>query len=199
MNAIEYLEAAKIEEVASQYRERGYEVKVSPTELRSAYDLVATRGDQRIAIEVKARSNLRENAAQIKRLREQALEQGFDEFRLVVVNPPREVSVEIEGLGRLILEYLLNNVPQNLDQLSSRTLISGVNNVEIRSIEVTAEGIRVVADGTVDVELDASTEQELDGLGWSTDFPISFDLGLDHQLRISRVNELEVDTSSFYE
>jgi Holliday junction resolvase len=197
MNAVQYLEAAKVEEIASQYQREGYEVLVAPVH-DYGYDLIATRGNRRLAIQVKARSELRKGADEIRRLREQASRQGFDEFRLVVVNPPREVSVEIAGLDRELFDYLANNLPANLEQLSSGTRIENVVDVDIDSVEVTTEGIKVVGSGTVEVELAYGSDTGQEGYSWSTNFPLSFDIELNHNLYIQRVNDMDVDTSSFY-
>src|SRR5207249_642655 len=86
MTSIEYLQTAKIEELASQLRTEGYRVAIGLPGEDNGYDLVAERGRQKLAFEVKARSNLQSFAEEIGRLRKQAREQGYD-FRLVVVNP----------------------------------------------------------------------------------------------------------------
>jgi hypothetical protein len=198
MNAVQYLEAAKVEEVASQYQREGYEVLVAPVH-DYGYDLIAMRGNRRLAIEVKVRSELRKDAEQIRHLREQAQQQGFDEFRLVVVNPPREVAVEIEGLDEKLWDYLVNHISSDLDELSSGTRIVNVIDVDIDSIDVTVNGIRVTGSGIVEVELEYGGGEERDGLTWSTSFPLTFDVELDHTLDIADVYEMKVDTASFYE
>ena len=57
------------------------------------FDLVAVKGHRRIAYEVKVRQTLGVAAEQIASLRARARREGFDEFRLVVVNEPREIVV----------------------------------------------------------------------------------------------------------
>jgi hypothetical protein len=196
MNATDYLEAAKIEEIASQLRGQGFEVRTGDAD--TGYDLIATRAGERIAMQVKARSELGDSADQIARLREQARRDGYD-FRLVVVNPPRERAVEVEGLMQRLDEYLTENPPPELERLSSHTRMSGVSDLEIDSLEVTREGVHVTGNGVVDVELEYSGGEAKDGVTSGADFPFSFDVLLDQELHIRRVNTLTVDTSSFYE
>ena len=73
--------------LAAELEAAGYNVTRAALADESGYDLVAAKDNQRIAIEVKARSALRESADAIHRLREQARQHGYSEFRLVVVNP----------------------------------------------------------------------------------------------------------------
>ncbi len=57
------------------------------------------------------------------------------------------------------------------------------------------KGIRVAGSGTVEVEsIPVETKSLSD---WSTDLPFTFDIQLNHGLRIDEVHFLRVDTSSF--
>ena len=96
--------AVTLVEVASQLRGEGYEVTISPTGADEGYDIVASKGDKKLAVEVKVNSQLRDSAASIKTLRRRAIEHGYDEFRLVVVNPPREVKISIEKLEEELVD-----------------------------------------------------------------------------------------------
>lgn len=197
--AAEYLEAAKIEEVAKDLEAAGYTVVRHVHEGDIVYDLVAAKDDRKVVYEVQAGSQLGKSAGTIRRLREQARERGYDEFRLVVVNPPRERVVEIPGLDGIFFDHMVNNIPQELDMLSSHTLLEGVSQLDINAITVEAAGIRVVGSGVVDVELEYGGGREPDGLSWETDFPFAFDVLLNHALEVEEVYELRIDTSSFYE
>src|SRR2546423_15676174 len=95
--SIDYLEAAKLEEITSQFRNEGYNVTLNPGGDDQGYDLIAEKNGAKVAVEVKFNARLRESAETIKALRRRALEGGFDEFRLVVVSPPHETDVYVEG------------------------------------------------------------------------------------------------------
>jgi hypothetical protein len=202
--SVQYLEAAKIEEVALQLRNEGYDVTVSPRGSDEGYDLVARIGNKKLAVEVKASSHLQESAEMIKRLRKRAFEHGYDEFRLVVVNPPQEIKVSIEGLERELERYLTLTPPPEVNQLPGR--VCGVGGIRFETIDVTSAGIRIVGSGIVEVRLEeepflsagfppVSQERE-EGI---TDFPFQFDVILGHNLSIATAQEVEVDTSSFYD
>lgn len=195
----QYLEAAKVEEVVGELEAAGYAVTREVRDGNMRYDLVATKDGRKIAIEVKAQSVLRESAGKIRELREWARAHGYDRFRLVVVNPPRERIVEIPALEGTLFAYLADHFPAELDGLSSHTSLNGVSQVDVDSIEVTEAGSHITGSGIVEVTLEYGGGKPPDGVSWEADIPFNFDLLLDPQLRIAEVNELEVDTSEFYE
>ena len=191
------LEYLKIKEVASQLRADGYSVTESPSGIDDGFDIVATKDDKKLAVEVKTSSRLQASAETIKNLRKRALEQGFDEFRLIIVNPPREVTVSIEGLEEKLLMFLSENFPDALDELSSHTILQDVNDINIDSIQVTTDGVQVIGNGVVDVELNYGNNSEGISSNWS--FPFSFDVTLDHELEISSNPKIAIDKSSWDE
>jgi hypothetical protein len=85
---LEYLYAAKIDELASQLRREGYEVTARPTGEDQGYDLVARKDNRKMAIEVKTIGDLKGSFTETRNLRKRAHEQGFDDFRLIIVSPP---------------------------------------------------------------------------------------------------------------
>src|SRR3954447_9971600 len=110
----ELLEAEKIEELADQLRADGYDVQTSK-QGDPGFDIIAKRGGEVIVFEVKARSRLESAVPSINQLRQRAAEEGYSGFRLVVVNPPREIQVEIDGLQDLLQHQLAEDPPQDLD------------------------------------------------------------------------------------
>ncbi|HEX5506261.1 MAG TPA: hypothetical protein VFW96_26835 [Thermomicrobiales bacterium] len=195
----QYLEAAKVEEVAGELEAAGYTVTRGVRDGNLVYDLVAARDGRKIAIEVQAQSALRESVGKIRELRAWAREHGYDEFRLVVVNPPRERIVAIPALKEALCTYLSDNFPAALDGLSSHTSLNRVSGVDVASVEITEAGSHVTGSGVAEVMLQYGGGTPSDGVSGEADVPFSFDLLLDPQLRIAEVYALEVDTSEFHE
>jgi hypothetical protein len=194
-----YLEAAKVEELARELRAAGYRVTTDLKDGDAVYDLVASNGERTFAVEVKARSALQGAAKQIRTLRERAKINGFDDFRLVIVNPPRERAVEVEGLDTLLFEHLTKYPPGELQGLSAHTRVDGVGQLDIGAIKVARGSIRVGGTGVVAVALENRGGEARKGAGWDTEFPIDFDLLLNPQGQIEEVYELTVDTAGFQE
>jgi len=191
-----YLEAAKAEQLERELTAQGYVTERAKRMNGSIYDLVAERGDERIAIEVKAQSRLAEQAREVTRLRERAFQLGFTEFRLVVVNPPRARQIEVEGLDSALRTYLVENPPSQIDELSGHTLIEDVSGPEIDEIEVTREGTRVAGDASLELLLQYGEAR--DGATMHVTLPFRFDviLGLDGEIIEAR--SIEVDTASLH-
>ena len=95
---MDYFKATTIEETALEYQKRGgyascggYKIVMSPIDVSypfetrpQSYDVVATKGDHKIAVEVVAFPKLAQEVRKIAELRQQARKEGFDEFRLVM-------------------------------------------------------------------------------------------------------------------
>jgi len=196
--ATDYLEAAKIDDVVRQLQGEGFAVRREARIDGKVYDLVGDKPGRKIAVEVKARSRLQADRASIRQLRERAFEHGVDEFRLVVVNPPHETAVKIEGLEEQLREYMGEHHPTELvDDLGLRVRVDDVSQVDLDAITITAQGIHLIGDGVVDVEINDDDGADDSG-PWMTDFPFTFDLLLDHRLRIVEVNRITVNTSHYY-
>lgn len=132
------------------------------------------------------------------RLHKEAFKQGFSEFRLVVVSPPREVDVRIDGLAEGLLERLKTDVSPELRGLSSSVKILRVAMIEPDSVHMTMEGVRMAGTAVVELEL---RDRDEDGreIPWTIDFPFTFDLTLGHDPNIRQIHDLCVNVSSFQE
>lgn len=198
--AVRYLEEAKIEDLSRQLRRQGYEVEISSQGSNSGFDLVATKSDRKIAFEVKASPTDPANVEDIVRRRAAAFAQGYDEFRLVVVNPPHETRVDIPGLEDQLCAFLGEHGASELDDLPGLTRVEAVSQVAIDTIEITTAGVHLIGSGIVAIEIEHDGGAGRDGLTWRTDFPFTFDVALDPNLRIDKEHgSARVDTSSFYE
>jgi len=196
--SLRYLEEAKIEELAHEYESKGFTIAKDYHDAGATYDLVASRGQAKIAIEVKARAALSSHTEEIKRLRTIAQDRGYS-FQLFIVNPPLERQIQVDQLETLLLQYFIDHMPEELDELSSHTSIDAVSEVDIRAITVTQAGFDVTGVATIEVALEYGGGEERDGVSWEMAFPLDFALSINHQFEITEVEELVIDTSSFDE
>jgi len=196
--AARYLEESKIDELVRQLKQQGYEVERPPHNKK--FDLVAVKGERRIAFEVKARPADHATVKGIARRRTAAFASGFDEFRLVVVNPPHETRIDVPGLNNQLLRFLGEHRIAELDGLPGATRAEGVTYVDIDKVELTPDGARLVGSGIVSVEIQQDSGEEERRQTWEMDFPFTFDVMLGHDLRIEdERSSMRVDTSDFYE
>jgi hypothetical protein len=150
---------------------------------------------------VKFNGRLSESVETIKALRRRSLDRGYDEFRLVVVSAPHETDVHIEGLDKRLLEHLRRNPSDALKNAPHGPWIEDLSDLEIDSISITADGTRVTGNAVVKVgeprTFKAYNNIPLLTCQWLTDFPLSFEIKLDNELRISDVYKVDVDTSTW--
>jgi Holliday junction resolvase len=194
----DYLEEAALEDLVADLERRGYHVVREAQVVDRQFDLLAERDGERLAFEVKARSRLKDSAAEIERLRDAARRAGLDGFRVVVATPPHSVNVTVENLDAELLGYFYQHeTPSALDVLSSGTRVEDVNDVEIDDVEIRQDGIRLLGRAYADVELNFGGGTEKDGSTASDSVPFSFDVELDPQLHIVEMRRLAFDTSGF--
>jgi|ERR1700686_3857820 len=192
-----YLEAAKRADLAAQMQGLGYRTEFDLKAGDFSYDMIAKRGNETIAFEFKVRDFLRDAKEEIEQLTLAAKKRGFD-FRLVVVNPPREPEIEIEDLDKNLREYLADDIPQELYDIASQPFVDSVIDIEIDSLRVTREYIKIRGAGVLEVTLVYGGGGE-DGMTTNDEYPFEFEVTLDHEMRITHMDSLVVDVSSFYE
>jgi len=193
--------AAAEEQLAREYRSRGYEVQTEARLGEFDVDIYAKKGDDVVVVELKKGNSNSVQSKQISALRNYVVHQLGGRFLLYFVKPPEEASIEIEGLDELLAELLREN-PGNLMDLATHVMVEEVDGIEIHTVSMTHSGTRVLGAGTVYIELQYGSSGDLsrgDGVVSSDSYPFEFDLLLDSELNVSEVNQLEVDTSSFYE
>jgi len=197
--AARYLEESKIDELVRQLEQQGYDVE-RPPHNEAPFDLMATKGDRRIAFEVKAGPASPRTVLAITRHRARAFASGFKEFRLVVVNPPHETRIDVPGLENQLVRLLGERRTGEPDDLPKATRVEDVKYVVIDTVELMPEGARLVGSGVVSVEIQQGSGEEDRRQAWETDFQFTFDVMLDHDLRIEEErSSIRVDTSDFYE
>jgi len=195
-----YLEQATIDRIRREWEAKGFQVIKESVPARTQPDLLMRRGEEKVAFEVTTASALQKRRKAISQMAKTFADDPNTTFRLVVANPPRERSIEVDGLDNILLSYIIENFPDELDELSSHTLVESVDDVEVSAVDIDRGRIRVSGRGVVSVRLEygSASDQEHD-IGYASDdsFPFEFDITLDSNLEIVDVDHLEVDTSSF--
>jgi len=205
MNALQYLEATQIDEIASEHQAHGYQIMVSKFEAPSQfktktlpYHLTATNCCRQLALEVVERSCLAEE--RLDDLRTQAHQEGFDSFVLRYVSPPPHTDAQVEALDRELCGYLLVNLLDHLAELPTKVAVQSVGQVVLEKVAMMFEGVQVVGSGVVEVALENGYQRKApQQLTWAFDFPLNFDIELDHSLRLKHVHSLTVSPSGFYQ
>ena len=163
------------------------------------YDIYAEKDDDRRIYELRIGKNKIQSRI-LRELQEVAREKRAKLF-VTYVEQPRTTQIEYNGLENLILAYLLNNMPEELDCLSTHTMLQEIADLEIDSIKILEDStIKVEGSATVSVELQyGSRHDREDGLGdSSSDY---FDFYFRLRIRNGEIKDgyFKFDLEHFYE
>ena len=200
-SAADYLEEMKLEELTAYLEGKGYRVEREAPLGDQRVDLLAERGDERLAFAVKARSRLEDSSQELVRLRKAALDARLTGFRIVVAVPPRTVDVSIDNLRAELLAYLIEHravveheTPETVQPFADVTKFVDVIDLLIDVVEIHPSRVHVHGRAWVDVEAPIDDKWK-DQYDFAVDiFPFTFDLDLDHDLKIARMNRLVIET-----
>jgi Holliday junction resolvase len=188
-------EQAAVEQLCHDLQEQGYAVEREVAFGKLRADLVATGRDGTVTLfEVKVPSRGRTPgwAHQAVALRAQARALG-GRFKLVLVRPPRDVAVEIDGLEAALLDALTRTPPAELASLESGARVEAVDAVYLDEVKMHGQTVEVAGEGSLVVDL-----LESDGGSFlQEDFPFSFRAVFDETNQVASLSDVSVDLSSW--
>jgi len=192
---------AAIEEAATKYISEGYEVTKDAPIGNMRADLIARKGDNLIVVEFKMGNWPAQRTDEVRQIRNEVVHRLGGKFNLVVVAPPKEKDIEIEGIEDVLYNIFLENLGE-LDELSTHTHVEEVSDVTITSINIEQNQTQVQGEGIVSVELNwgSSSDRTSDEGATSYDsFSFDFSIILDKDLKPIEIEHLKVDVSGYYE
>lgn len=192
--AARHWEQAAVEQLEKELSEQGYEVQRDAWLGKRRADLIARRGDRFTVYEFKVvgQGAPRGWADQVVALRDEVRAEG-GRFELVVVRPPRTIDITIDGIERALQQALMEEVPRELVEISSRVTIDNVSDVDLSSLEWRDQELGVTGDATVQVTLYSEG-----GEACATEnFPFSFHARLNRSNHVEELSEVEIDLSSW--
>lgn len=198
---VKHFTEAAIEQVAWDLREQGYQVTREVKLGSLVADLTARKDDELIVFEFKASSWDAGRIELARQLRNYAVHELRAEFRLVLVNVPREIVIEVDNLEQLLLDLVINE-PALYDALATHAEIDEISDVEFDRVLIREDGIEIAGSAVVSVTLQYGSDRDVRqdiGLRTSDSFALNFHIVLDHNLQrvIERI-VLESDASDYY-
>jgi hypothetical protein len=199
--ARKYWEQAAVEETRVQYLEQGYVVETHALLGQHTADLVARRGKEIVVAEFKSGPWSPEKEHAAAALRSYSVHTLGAQFVMVWAPPPVERTIEVDGLEKKLCNYLMENFPSELDEISTHTQIEEVSDVSVSSIVLGPSTTEIRGTALVGVQLVYGSESDREndsGAEMDDSFPFQFSLTLNEDREIGEVEELTVDTSDFY-
>ena len=202
-----YLHDIAIEQIAEDYIQKGYSVTKEEALGGKYYaDIVARKNQEQIVIEVKTGKLNAEKKEKIANLADYVRSLGGYKFVIAIATPPKEKKLEIAELEQLITNYFHQDLPSELDSLSTHTRPDEVSDIDIDEINISSKSIFIKGNGVVSVEMQFGSDSDQnndDGFKINDNFPFDFALTLgyndENKLEIVDVQKVEIDTSSYYE
>ncbi|MBW6528320.1 hypothetical protein KZ813_15875 [Sphingomonas sp. RHCKR7] len=191
-----FLEHAAAEELASKLASSGWEVQREAPVGGMRVDLIARRGEEIVFYEFKlAGASAYDGwASQLLAYQKLARQHGAA-FRLIMVRPPRQMELEIDGVERMLFEFLLQHPPSEVSDIAGHTLIDEVVGVDLDSVRISGTTADVSGDASLAVTLQTGAGEEIG----AELFPFAFSARLDLVAqRADEVDVLKVDLSSWY-
>lgn len=195
-----HLLQAAIEETKDEYLKQGYMVKTKAQVGNLTVDLVASKKGEKIYFEFKGKGIPGLPKSQLLSLQRLAAKSPTTALKLVFVSPPDQAEIEIEGIEQIIEEAIVEDLPSELDGLSSHTTVEDVTDVEFTSVNISRNFIQLSGYCMVSVALQHGSNSDLnrdEGSLSSDSFPADFELELDGAFKLKE-STVNVDTSSFF-
>ena len=201
---IKNFEQATLEQLADDYREKGYTIKTDAKVGPYRVDLAATKGDETIYIEIKTHTENPDAKRRIKVMADYFKTVPNAKFIVVVSRIPEFKTIEFDGIEPVLTEYFTHEFPSELDALSTHTLIDEVHDVSISEISIEDGNLYITCNGMIGVTLqygsDLDQEEGDEPMGMSFPFKFKGTISYDGKnYNVEDCDELEIDTDAFYE
>lgn len=188
-----FIEAA-IEQIASDYQENGYEVVREARLDDHVADLVAKKGEELIVFEFKSAGWSEAKIESVRQLRNHAVHKFGADFRLVLVNLPKEISIEVENLEQVLFDLVIDEASL-YDELATHIEIDDVSDIEFDQIIVRKDDIELQGSAVVSLTLQFGSDSDFKrgiGLRSSDSFPLDFHILLDRDFEVIEVLKLNL-------
>jgi hypothetical protein len=191
----EFLERAAAEELGVRLSGEGWQVERDAEVDGSRIDLLARRGDEAVFYEFKLAGSPSPSdwAAQLVSY-QQLARRHRAAFRLVLVRPPREMELEIEGIEHMLYSALARSPPWQVADIAGHTLIEEVEGVDLTAVRIRGTLAEVEGEANLGVTLQTGGGEFVG----SETFPFSFSATLDLVQESAEVEVHDVDLSSWY-
>lgn len=189
------------EQLTLDLSRKGYDIRTDERVGDYQFDLSARKDDELIVIELKGGAWDADRSRQALALRNYVVQELGGKFEIFFVTPPGEVDVEVQGINQILLQILWDD-PGSLQDLATHVQINEVDGIEIESMHVSENQVRISGAAMVyiDLQYGSNSDNKKDmGAHSSDSYPFSFSISLDASLNIIGVESVEIDTSSFYE
>lgn len=190
-----------VDQLMADYQEKGYDVDKERQIGEYKADLVATKGEEVIVIEVKARNMDSRMQKKLAEIGNYVRNRKNHRFLVVIATPPKRKKINIPKLAQLLEAYLKENIPEDLYDLATSPLVDEVTDVVVDELTINSDG-NMVGKGTGVIDVTLQRGPANDGVSiedvFSFEFTVVLDRNQHHELTIVET-EVRIDTTSYDE
>ena len=180
-----------IEKVAIDRIKEGLEKEGFNVTTNKNFDIYAEKENDRRIYELKLGKNKIQKKQYVK-LQKKAEELGAKLY-IVYLEIPYSKSIEFDGLNELLYENIVNNFPNELDILSTHTYIEEISDIDISSIEITDNGLKVNGSGGIYLRLQYGSDSDI-----KTDLGAEDYMTVDFFFKVTVNASLDSITKAYY-
>lgn len=189
---------AAIAEMTDSYQKQGYEVRTDYKLGDFLVDLYCEKERNKFAFEFKAREGF--DNSRIEAMRNIAKENDIH-FRVVIVRIHVDKHIYVEGIEETLEQQFNNDMPSELDCLSTHTRVVEVEKAVLTSLELKSLD-KIEISGNSEVIVDLCFDND-DGSCFTESYPFTFkgiwSFNTKRELELQELIELKFDTSSYGE
>lgn len=196
---LKHYEQATIEQLALEYKQKGYEVFPEYAVKQHRFDLVVKKGDDVIVFEIKTGAWKQERRKEIQQLRNFAVHELGAKFKLILVNLPKEPEIEIEGLEGVFPDLLAEHFVDEFSRFATHFWVDEITDIKFDELHIRQSEYEMKGTGIVTLGLQFGSDSDYkqdDGLRWNESFTFHFDLLMDNNLEMKDVRNLELELPS---
>lgn len=199
-----YLYSIAIDQLSDEYIKKGYEIRKDYKVGKFQVDLIAKNDKEIIVFEIKTSKLTSEKKKAIAEIGNYVRKHNNYRFLLVIATAPKNKELQIDGIETELFNSFIDDMPDDLDILSTHTSIEEIVDVDIDEINISDKFIFVKGDGVVNIQLQFGSDGDQDrddGFKMYDSYPFDFEIIMKYEngFKIIEINSLNIDTSSFYE
>jgi len=202
---LKYLRRIALDQLSDEYKAKGYTVQIDTKVGDFNIDLIAKKEGETIIIEVKANDPDSNELKYIENLVDYVTGNLKNvRFQIAFVSPPKSKKIYIEKVDELLISELNENLPSELDELSSNSIVDEVFDIDYEEIYIEDNEIYISGNALITVTLNYGSpldrEDEYADEASMT-FPLNFNLKFElDNGEMKTINFTPtIDTSSFYD
>jgi len=152
-------------------------------------DLVATKENQNIVVEVKAGKLTPDRKKKLAELADYVNELGNYQFKVAIAKLPQDKELKIDNLEQIFFDYFSENTPNEITKLATHT-IKEIPNIFLNKLVVSNNALIAEGSGIIRTKVQSLADENI-----PFDFKVQLSFRDKGNIQIDKFIILDIDTS----